>query len=111
MDNFQATDVGAALWRMESQVRRASTRYYSEYESKERETSPMPYARCSECGQTMHVEKVSNDVMMMWHGTHCGSSQTYFADKDIFETSDQSQEEETSLDPARTMTAGRLAVC
>ena len=47
---------------------------------------PMPYARCSECGQTMEVEKVSNDVMMMWHGTHCGSLRTYFADKDILET-------------------------
>ena len=46
----------------------------------------MPYARCSECGQSMHVEKVSDDVMMMWHGAHCGSSQTYFADEDIFET-------------------------
>jgi hypothetical protein len=34
----------------------------------------------------MEVEKVSNDVMMMWHGTHCGSLQTYFADNDIFET-------------------------
>src|SRR5215472_12515845 len=43
----------------------------------------MPYARCSECGQTIEVEKVSNDVMMMWHGTHCGSLRTYFADKDI----------------------------
>ena len=29
---------------------------------------------------------MSNDVMMMWHGTHCGSLRTYFADKDIFET-------------------------
>jgi hypothetical protein len=46
----------------------------------------------------MLVEKVSNDVMMMWHGVHCGSSQTYFADKDIFETSAKSQEEEASLD-------------
>ena len=45
----------------------------------------MPFARCSECGQTMEVEKVSNDVMMMWHGKHCGSLRTYFADKDIFE--------------------------
>jgi hypothetical protein len=34
----------------------------------------------------MEVEKVSNDVMMMWHGTHCGSLQTYFADNDILET-------------------------
>jgi hypothetical protein len=45
----------------------------------------MPYARCSECGQTTEVEKVSDDVMMMWRGTHCGSVRTYFADKDIFE--------------------------
>jgi hypothetical protein len=48
----------------------------------------MPYARCSECGQTIQVESVSNDVMMMWHGTHCGSSQAYFADNEIFETAD-----------------------
>jgi hypothetical protein len=48
----------------------------------------MPYARCSECGQSIQVESVSNDVMMMWHGTHCGSSQAYFADKEIFETAD-----------------------
>jgi hypothetical protein len=53
-----------------------------------REVRPMPYARCSECGQTIQVESVSNDVMMMWHGTHCGSSQAYFADKEIFETAD-----------------------
>ena len=66
----------------------------------------MAYARCSECGQTMLVEIVSNDVMMMWHGIHCGSSQAYFADKDIFDTGDKSREEETSLDLAKTMTAG-----
>jgi hypothetical protein len=48
----------------------------------------MSYARCSECGQTIPVEKVSNDVMMMWQGTHCGSSQAYFAYKAIFETAD-----------------------
>ena len=54
----------------------------------EREARPMPYARCSECGQTVQVESVSSDVMMMWHGTHCGSSQAYFADKEIFETAD-----------------------
>jgi hypothetical protein len=52
----------------------------------------------------MHVEKVSDDVMMMWHGTHCGSSQTYFADEDIFETEDKSRE--ASFDLTRTMTAG-----
>jgi len=66
----------------------------------------MPYARCSECGQTMLVEKVSNDVMMMWHGIHCGASRTYFADKDIFETGDKSRGEEASLDLTRAMTAG-----
>ena len=66
----------------------------------------MPYARCSECGQSMHVEKVSDDVMMMWHGAHCGSSQTYFADKDIFETGDKSREEESNLDLTKTTTAG-----
>jgi hypothetical protein len=56
----------------------------------------MPYARCSECGQTMQLEKVSNDVMMMWHGTHCGSSQAYFADKDIFEIADDSEKKSAS---------------
>ena len=64
----------------------------------------MPYARCSECGQTMEVEKVSNDVMMMWHGTHCGSLRTYFADKDIFETArnlDEKKSASTSLGPGR----------
>jgi hypothetical protein len=61
----------------------------------------MPYAQCSECGQTILVEMVSNDVMMMWNGIHCGSSQTYFADKDIFETGDKS-----SLDLTKTTTAG-----
>ena len=54
--------------------------------------TPMPYARCSECGRTIPVEKVTNDVMMMWHGTHCGSSQAYFAYKDIFETADDLEE-------------------
>ena len=67
----------------------------------------MPYARCSECRRTILVEMVSNDVMMMWNGVHCGSSQTYFADKDIFETGDKSrEEEEASLDLTKTMTAG-----
>ena len=65
----------------------------------------MPYARCSECGQILHVEKVSNDVMMMWHGMHCGLSQTYFADKAIFETEDTSREE-TRLDLTGAMRAG-----
>lgn len=48
----------------------------------------MTYARCSECGDAVHVEKVSNDVMMMWHGTHCGLAQAYFADEEIFDTLD-----------------------
>jgi hypothetical protein len=64
----------------------------------------MPCARCSECGQTMEVEKVSNDVMMMWHGTHCGSLRTYFADKDIFETArnlDEKKSASTSLGSRR----------
>jgi ribosomal protein L37AE/L43A len=52
----------------------------------------MPYARCSECGQTIQVEKVTNDVMMMWHGTHCGTSRAYFAYKDVFETADDLEE-------------------
>jgi hypothetical protein len=48
----------------------------------------MSYARCSVCGYAMQVEKVSNDVMMMWRGIHCGLGQAYFADEDIFETLD-----------------------
>jgi hypothetical protein len=48
----------------------------------------MTYARCSECGHAVQVEKVSNDVMMMWHGTHCGLAQAYFADEEIFDTLD-----------------------
>ena len=75
------------------------------YASQEREAFPMPYAQCSECGQTILVEMVSNDVMMMWNGIHCGSSQTYFADKDIFETGDKSREEESNLDLTKTTTA------
>jgi hypothetical protein len=51
----------------------------------ERKVRAMPYARCSECGQTIQVEKVNNDVMMMWHGTHCGTSQAYFASKEVFQ--------------------------
>ena len=65
----------------------------------------MPYARCSECGQTMQVEKVSNDVMMMWHGAHCGSSQAYFADKDVFEIADDLEKTTASTPPGRD---GRL---
>ena len=48
----------------------------------------MTYARCSECGHAIQVEKVNNDVMMMWQGRHCGLAQAFFADEDIFETSD-----------------------
>jgi hypothetical protein len=48
----------------------------------------MTHARCSECGHAIQVEKANNDVMMMWQGTHCGSAQAFFADEDIFETSD-----------------------
>ena len=48
----------------------------------------MTYARCSECGHVIQVEKVNNDVMMMWQGAHCGLAQAFFADEDIFETSD-----------------------
>jgi hypothetical protein len=48
----------------------------------------MSYARCSVCGYAMRVEKVSNDVMMMWCGKHCGLGQAYFARDDIFETLD-----------------------
>jgi hypothetical protein len=33
-------------------------------------------------------KKASNGVMMLWHGTHCGLAQAYFADEDIFETLD-----------------------
>jgi hypothetical protein len=36
----------------------------------EQEVRVMPYARCSECGDAMQVEKVSNGIMMMWHGAH-----------------------------------------
>jgi len=42
--------------------------------------------------------------MMMWHGTHCGSLRTYFADKDIFETArnlDEKKSASTSLGPRR----------
>jgi hypothetical protein len=60
----------------------------------------MSYARCSECGRAMQVEKVSDDVMMMWHGTHCGSGQTHFADEDIFETVDGLEKKKpTSISP------------
>jgi hypothetical protein len=33
-------------------------------------------------------KKVSNGVMMLWHGAHCGLAQASFADEDIFETLD-----------------------
>jgi hypothetical protein len=61
----------------------------------------MPYARCSECGQAIQVEKVSNDVMMMWHGTHCGSSQAYFGSKEIFETADDLEKKKPVASPAQ----------
>jgi len=54
----------------------------------EQEVRVMTYARCSECGHAIQVEKANNDVMMMWQGTHCGLAQAFFADEDIFETSD-----------------------
>jgi len=47
----------------------------------------------------MEVEKVSNDVMMMWHGTHCGSLRTYFADKYIFETAPDLERKSASTSP------------
>jgi hypothetical protein len=48
----------------------------------------------------MEVEKVSNDVIMMWHGTHCGWAQAFFADEDIFETSDDlAKKKSTAIAP------------
>ena len=66
----------------------------------------MTYARCSECGHAIQVERVNNDVMMMWQGTHCGLAQAYFADEDIFETSDDLGEEIFNRDRARVVTLG-----
>ena len=66
----------------------------------------MTYARCSECGHAIQVEKVNNDVMMMWQGTHCGLAQAYFADKDIFETADDLGEEKVNRERARVVTVG-----
>ena len=66
----------------------------------------MTYARCSECGHAIQVEEVNNDVMMMWQGTHCGLAQAYFADEDIFETSDDLGEEIFNRDRARVVTLG-----
>ena len=66
----------------------------------------MTYARCSECGHAIQVEKVNNDVMMMWQGTHCGLAQAYFADEDIFETSDALVEEKVNRDRANIVTVG-----
>jgi hypothetical protein len=60
----------------------------------------MPYTQCSKCGQTIQVEKVSNDVMMMWHGTHFGSSQAYFASEEIFETADDLEKKTPVARPA-----------
>jgi len=48
----------------------------------------------------MQVEKVSNDLMMLWHGTHDGLAQAYFADEDIFETLDD-LDRKTSASTAR----------
>ena len=45
-------------------------RYWRESMRHEQEVRVMPYARCSECGDAMQVEKVSNDIIMMWHGAH-----------------------------------------
>ena len=61
----------------------------------------MSYARCSECGHAMRVEIVSNDVMMMWYGTHCGSGQVYFADEDIFEVPDDLEKRKRASIPSR----------
>jgi len=61
----------------------------------------MSYARCSECGHAMRVETVSNDVMMMWYGTHCGSGQVYFADEDIFEVPDDLEKRKRASIPSR----------
>ena len=66
----------------------------------EREVRAMPYARCSECGQTIQVEKANNDVIMMWHGTHCGSSQAYFASKEIFQMADDFEKKKPVVIPA-----------
>jgi len=60
----------------------------------------MPYARCAVCGQTIQVEKVSNDVMMMWHGRHCGSSQAYFASKELFQVVDDFEKKKPVAIPA-----------
>jgi hypothetical protein len=68
--------------------------------SHEREVRLMPYARCSVCGQTIPVEKVSNDVMMMWHGVHCGSSQAYFGSKEIFQVADDFEKKKPVAIPA-----------
>jgi hypothetical protein len=54
----------------------------------EQEVRAMLFARCSKCGHGIMVENVSNDIMMMWQGTHCDLAQAYFADDDIFETLD-----------------------
>ena len=59
----------------------------------------MTYARCSECGHAVQVEKVSNDVMMMWHGRHCGLAQAYFADEEIFETLDDLEKKPALIAP------------
>ena len=44
-------------------------------------------ARCPQCDEWMEVERVDNGVMMVWHGVHCGWGQAYFADEDVYATS------------------------
>jgi len=66
----------------------------------------MTYAGCSECGHAIQVERVNNDVMMMWQGTHCGLAQAYFADEDIFETSDDLGKQKVKRDRTRVVTVG-----
>jgi hypothetical protein len=63
----------------------------------------MSYARCSVCGYAMQVEKASNDVMMMWRGTHCGLGQAYFARDDIFETLDDLEKKNRERTPRGTL--------
>jgi hypothetical protein len=66
----------------------------------EQEVRVMIYARCSECGHAIQVKKANNDVMMMWQGTHCGLAQAFFADEDIFETSnDLAKKKSTAIAP------------
>ena len=50
-------------------------------------------ARCPQCDEWMEVERVDNGVMMVWHGVHCGWGQAYFADEDVYATSQEGQHE------------------